>query len=477
MTFTSLFFLPFLVLCLSVIYLIGILFRRDDHAKVKIQLFAILLFSYAFVAFNDFVSLGVLIAASFITFFSSIALEKTEGKCHNRIYAASVILLLLLLAFFKYSDFVVRAFLQLMKGNLSADNLMFPVGISFYIFTDIGYLSDIKNGRYRAEPKIVNVMLLNAFFPKLISGPIVRGDVFFQQLREYDDHFKENFSDGIQIFLIGAFKKLVFADRLGIFVDDVFFSPTAYTGMTVALAIISYSLQIWFDFSGYSDMAIGVSRMLGIKIDKNFDLPYIAHNASDFWKRWHISLSSWLRDYIYIPLGGSRKSAIRAGMNLMAVMIISGIWHGNGMTFIVWGMLHGAWAIICKIFHGRFKAVNDKWTVLKSIISMVMTYLVTALLWVFFRAENLGKAYTVILSVFSGQLGISQPYVWSFAAIAVTIISTSAAAIKAQGGEIHSYYPIQDLETVKGLTLTFVLIGIIFIFGYFGDTAFIYGRF
>jgi len=264
-----------------------------------------------------------------------------------------------------------------------------------------------------------------------------------------------------------------------VFVDDVFRAPTAFNTGTAVLAAISYSLQIYFDFSGYSDMAIGVSKILGFDFKPNFNLPYISRNVSEFWKRWHISLSSWFQDYLYIPLGGNRKGKVRTYINLMLVMLISGLWHGAGWTFIAWGALHGVASCVNRAFGEKLKALGS-W------VNGAFTFIFVTLFWVVFRADSFPTAVKVWTGMFTAHTGINQPYTWSFFAIACLIVGTIVAWLhskeigkKDRAGSliIEGFYPVLDLSKLWNQVAFFTFIGLTFIMGYFGNTAFIYGAF
>jgi alginate O-acetyltransferase complex protein AlgI len=284
---------------------------------------------------------------------------------------------------------------------------------------------------------------------------------------------------GIQIFVFGLFKKIVLADHLGVFVDDVFFAPIAYNTGTVILAALSYSLQIYCDFSGYSDMAIGIAKILGFDFKPNFNLPYIAQNVPEFWKRWHISLSSWFQDYLYIPLGGSRKGEARTYLNLMIVMLLSGLWHGAGWTFILWGALHGIASCVNR-------ALGKKLKMLRKCVNIILTFISVTLFWVVFRANSIGTALKVWSGMFTAHTGMSQPYTWSFVAIICLLIGTVVALIhsrklgdKDKNGKpvVNGFYPVMDLTKLWSLVVFFTFCGLTIILGYYRNTAFIYGAF
>lgn len=452
--------------------------RREKSTKNRmikyIQLVIILMFSYFCI--SDLRFAVCVIAETIISYVTALFVDKTDDdknkQKHRKIIAGGgTAILILMLGYFKYCDFFVNGFRRLFGTDAIALNIMLPIGISFYTFTALGYLIDIYRGKYKAEKNILNYSLYMVFFPKLTAGPIVRGDCFLPQVREYVGIRLKNIEAGVQIFAIGLFKKIVLADRLGVFVDDVFFAPSAYNTFSVVLAVLSYTMQIYFDFSGYSDMAVGISKMLGFDFPRNFNVPYIARGMSDFWSRWHISLSSWFRDYLYIPLGGSRKGKTRTYVNLLIVMTVSGLWHGAGVTFILWGVLHGIASCLSRIVEkGRLK--------IPAVLRAIVTFLTVSLLWVLFRAESAGNAIEVYEALFTWHDGIMQPYTWSFFAFVVLIIATAVAVWKCKGKEkIEGFYPIMKLDKVWTLTVFFTFVGLTIMLGYFGNTAFIYGKF
>lgn len=398
------------------------------------------------------------------------------AKKNKVVLSLGTIASILMLGYFKYTNFFISEFGRLFGSDTVTLNIILPLGISFYTFSGLAYLIDIYRGTYPAEKNFLNVALYISFFAKITAGPILRGKDFFPQVKKYRGVELSAFAVGIQIFVFGLFKKIVMADHLGVFVDDVFFAPTAYNTATVILAVISYSLQIYFDFSGYSDMAIGVAKIVGFDFKPNFNLPYIAKGMSGFWKRWHISLSSWFQDYLYIPLGGSRKGELRTYLNLIIVMAVSGLWHGAGITFIVWGLLHGIGSCVSRVVTKSGKAVGKGIDVLRSIA----TYIVVALLWVVFRASDFTNAWNVWKGMFTIHDGIFQPYTWSFFGIACLLVGTIMAIMKAKkNGEdyVNGYYPILDLSKTIPLAIFFTFCGLTILLGYFGNTAFIYGRF
>ena len=432
---------------------------KADYICGRIQLVILLLFSYALI-FSVDIRFGICILAETVI---TYIIGRLIKNCQKILTGGGITLLLLMLGYFKYSDFFVNSFRGLIGADSITLNIIVPMGISFYTFTAISYLIDVYRGKYEAEKDLLNFSLFIAFFPKLTAGPIVRGDCFLSQARQYKGIKIENFEAGIQIFVFGLFKKMVLADHLGVFVDDVFFAPSAYNTFTVFLAVLSYTLQIYFDFSGYSDMAIGLSKIVGFDFPKNFNLPYIATGMSDFWKRWHISLSSWFQDYLYIPLGGSRKGKTRTYLNLLIVMLVSGLWHGAAWTFILWGLFQGVASCVSRWIGKK-----------KGVVNGVVTFVVVSLLWVIFRAESFTNAIDVYKALFTWHTGIMQPYTWTFFALVVLLISTIVAVIRKSG---EGSYPVMKLDRVWTLTVFFTFTGLTIIMAYYGNTAFIYGKF
>lgn len=451
--------------------------RRIRPAVQWVQLVFLLGVSYYFLFRSDWRFCVCMAAVTLLTFFVGKWIEQSRNK---RIPAGiGIVSLILFLGYFKYANFFVNSIRSIIHLDGITLKILLPIGISFYVFSAISYLIDVCRGDYPSEKNLLNVALFIAFFPKLTAGPIVRGKAFFPQIKNYRGMEWDSFKNGIQIFVFGLFKKIVLADHLGVFVDDVFRVPAAFNTGTVILAVISYSLQIYFDFSGYSDMAIGISKILGFDFMPNFNLPYMSKNLSEFWKRWHISLSSWFQDYLYIPLGGSRKGTMRTYVNLMAVMLVSGLWHGAGWTFIAWGALHG-------IFSCLSRALGKKLNTLGAVLNGIITYFVVTLLWVVFRADSLSAAVSVWTGMFTAHSGISQPYAWSFFAIGCLMVGSIMALVNGKkignkdkwgNAVVNGYYPILDLTKFWSLVVFFTFCGLTIIMGYFGNTAFIYGAF
>lgn len=451
----------------------------------SVQLIALLLFSYSLVFLADWRFGACILFATALTYLLALVMEKAEStRAQKAFLSVGVSALVLMLGYFKYTNFFISGFCALFSVQPSTLNIILPVGISFYTFSAIAYLIDVYRKKYDAAKNIIFFSLYIVFFPKLSSGPIVRGKIFFPQVENYRGIKVKNVCDGIQIFVFGLFKKIVLADHLGVFVNNVYSSPSAYSTATVILAVLSYSLQIYFDFSGYSDMAIGISKMLGFDFERNFNLPYIATSFSDFWRRWHISLSSWFMEYLYFPLGGSIKGTLCTCANLLIVMLISGLWHGAGITFILWGLLYGIASCIEHLLKKK-NAVKNRCPILNSIKAIVI-FIVVTIFWIPFRATSLSNMLDVLKGCFTLQHGIWHPYSWTFFALLCLIVSIIFAVIKSKrngikdkNGQlyINGYYPLMNLKKFVPLCVFFIFCGLTLILGYFGNTAFIYGAF
>ena len=313
-----------------------------------------------------------------------------------------------LLGFFKYADFAITQFNILgqhfdLSNQIPLLNLALPIAISFYTFHSITYTVSIYRGQMPPAKSFVEYGIFVAFFPQLVAGPILRAKDFIPQLREKIENFEtrtrlrlilihnQNLKLGVTIITLGFFKKMFFADNIAPLVNDVFNYPIGNESFTIIIGAIAFGIQIYCDFSGYTDIAIGTALVLGFKIPINFNKPYFATSPSDFWRRWHISLSSWLRDYLYIPLGGNKKSKIRTYFNLFIVMFLGGLWHGASWNFVIWGMLHGAYLAIYKFIVDNVPILKDNRffkTKIGKIISIVITQYFVFLAWVAFRVQD-----------------------------------------------------------------------------------------
>ena len=348
----------------------------------------------------------ILLFVTMTTYSAAILLEKI-GNRRLIIWLGGAISVWPLL-FFKYFNFINQTVYDLLASiglryELQGLNWAIPIGISFYTFQALGYLFDVYYKRERAERDFLIYALFVSFFPSIVAGPINKASLMIPQLRMLRPYFDYGKAvEGLKMLLWGMFMKVVVADRLGLYVDTVLPNYMNYTGLTCFVASIFYTIQIYADFAGYSLMALGVGKIMGFNLTENFRRPYLAVSVTDFWRRWHISLSTWLRDYVYIPLGGSRCSKFRSYWNIFVTFLISGIWHGANWTFLVWGGMHGAFQIIEKAT-GQQKC-NYGW-VGKS-IKILITFLLVDFAWIFFRMPSLKDSIYVIYRIFDFSLPI-----------------------------------------------------------------------
>ena len=369
---------------------------KDDGKSINMANLILLIASYVFVFYADWRFVAVLAVLTLTTWYCA---KKEKARKYG------IIIAILVLVFFKYTNFFVESFAKIFGADCTTLNIILPLGISFYTFSAISYIFDVSRGKV-LQRSLMDLALYLAFFPKITSGPIQCSEDFFDQIDKKRFVGWSSFASGIQIFVFGLFKKIVLADRLSVFVNQVYETPMAFGSLTVFLAAIAYSLQIYFDFSGYSDMAIGVARMFGINLPRNFNLPYLSHNVTELWKRWHITLSTWLQEYLYISLGGNRKGRARTYINLILTMVIGGIWHGANWTYIVWGVLHGLALAVHKIWMTVTGSRTKKHSIFAHVISICLTFLFTTFCWIFFRAESLSQAVLIIKCIFSFESGL-----------------------------------------------------------------------
>lgn len=402
-------------------------------------------------------------------------IEQAKKQSNKKRYLTlGIILSLIGLVVFKYTDFIADTIIDTLsiiglRIELPELNLLLPIGISFYTFMAVGYMVDIYRGNINAETNFLSYALFLSFFPQITSGPIGRANQLLPQLKSPDKLSQENVLTGLKMMLWGYFMKLCIADRLGIYVDTVYDNIESHNGTTHLLTSVLYTIQIYGDFAGYSLIAIGSARIMGIKLMDNFKRPYLAKSIKEFWSRWHISLSTWFRDYLYIPLGGNRVSKIRHNANLIITFLVSGLWHGAAMNFLVWGGIHGVLQVAENkiIINGGGKNAN-------SIIKIISTFICVNFAWIFFRAPDISTACYIIKSIFTS---IGVPFIAS-STFAYASISIVLLCLKELHDEYH--WKIHFLESqhyvMRHLALV-CLIVFILLFGVFDGGQFIYFQF
>jgi len=413
MLFNTLEFLIFFLVVLATITII-----KNRSFQHLFFLFA----SYFFFYFSSNYLLSLLIISTILDYYVGKYIWKTDNLFKKKILlVVSLAGNLGLLGFFKYADFAITQFNILGNYINLADsipflNLAVPIGISFYTFQTISYTVDIYRGKLEPSKSLKEFALFVSFFPQLVAGPILRANQFLPQLREKLENFETghrirqiqihspNLKFGMTMIAFGFFKKMFLADNIAPFVNEVFANPIGANSFEIWFGTIAFGIQIYCDFSGYSDIAIGAAMILGFKIPLNFNKPYFATSPSDFWKRWHISLSSWLRDYLYIPLGGNRKTVSRTYMNLFIVMLLGGLWHGANINFIVWGLLHGTYLALHKILKDKFAnstIIQFFQTRLGKILAIAITQYFVFLAWIPFRVQETdAMVYSLLKFVF-----------------------------------------------------------------------------
>lgn len=363
----------------------------------------ILTCSYLFYAAWDWRFLSLLIGSTLIDYYVSLQIARSEQPTVKRNWLlASLFANLGALGFFKYFNFFAESavglfnWLGLPVNSVTLD-IVLPVGISFFTFQTLSYTLDIYFGKLAPERSLLNLACFIAFFPQLVAGPIVRAASFLPQLTVARSFTQVNVKFCLFIFIIGFFKKACVSDNLSPFVDAYFAAPDTYTVASSWIAVIAYAIQIYCDFSGYSDMAIATAGLLGYELCPNFDSPYFASSITAFWRRWHMSLSTWLKDYLYIPLGGNQGGQVSTYCNLMLTMLLGGLWHGASWSFVVWGGLHGAALIIHRVW-SKWMKPHPLWTEAAKIGAIGLTFYWVCLTWIFFRADSFATAATVFKS-------------------------------------------------------------------------------
>ena len=360
----------------------------------------------------------LIVITTLSTYLAGLALDNPKfSKQRKSILLMGILIPLGQLFFFKYAGFfgsIVSDLKALVTGTGlgSMFKLMLPVGISFYTFQTIGYVVDVYKGTMNAEKHLGYYALFVTFFPQLLSGPIARARLLLPQLKKEKTFDYTQATTGLKMMAWGFFKKLVIADYLAITVNQVYDHVQAYTGFALVLATLLFSIQIYCDFSGYTDIAIGTAKLLGIDLMKNFDSPYFSKSIKEFWSRWHISLSTWFREYVYFPLGGNRVKVPSYLLNLFLTFLISGLWHGANWTFILWGAMHGTFMIIEALMDRYFKPKSSQHKLFITIFKTIWTFTLVSLAWVLFRANSVEDAFTVYTNLFNGILQFG-PYLQS----------------------------------------------------------------
>ena len=389
---------------------------QKDH---RVQNLLLIISSYVFYGWWDWRFLCLILLSTIVDYFVGLKIyDSKDINVKKRYLWISILFNLGLLGFFKYFNFFIESWIDLFDAfgyehqSSWTLNVILPVGISFYTFQTMSYALDIYFKKLKPTKDFISFASFVSFFPQLVAGPIERASNLLPQILQSRVFAYKQGVQGLRIILWGLFKKLVIADNLGEYVDKVFTNYNMYDGSTLFIILFFFTFQIYCDFSGYSDIAIGVAKLFGIKLSQNFKYPYFSRNIGTFWKKWHISLSSWFRDYVYIPLGGSKRGNFLAIRNIFITFLISGFWHGANWTFIIWGFLHSILYIPLflfrnKTFYKSKKITNFNVSLLKKIIQTGTTFFTVMIAWVFFRSDSITDAFLYLKKIFSNDLLLS----------------------------------------------------------------------
>lgn len=427
---------------------------------------------YFYLAFKPIYIL-ILLVTILVDYFAGIWIDKAEGRRRKVLLVISLVTNIGFLAFFKYFNFI-NANITAVLGLMGIQNPLpdypydLPIGLSFHTFQAMSYTIEVYRRKQRPERDFIIYSLYVMFYPQLVAGPIERPQNLLPQFHTYFKFNFEKLKAGLMQMAWGMFKKVVIADRLLVMVNYCYDQPELYSGTTLLVATFFFSIAIYCDFSGYSDIAIGAARVMGFDLMNNFDAPYLSKTISEFWRRWHISLSTWFKDYLFIPLGGSRVSRKRIYANYLIVFTISGLWHGAAWTYIVWGALHGIYLVFAKIRDDFFpvKILNNKY------LAVVSTFLLVMVTWVFFRATGIHNATIVLKKIltFNTEGGFKMPYnnieyIFCYLLIGILFLK-------------DIYARIINTDNTNGFVLKFVSLAVLcYFFGIFNSNQFIYFQF
>ena len=422
----------------------------------------------------------LIMTSTILTYYCGLLVEKhAENKPKKKAFlVTSLVINFAILFVFKYFNFINESVFGLLEYaglRWSVPNLdvLLPVGISFYTFQAVGYSIDVYRGSIKAEKSFMTYALFVSFFPQLVAGPIERAKNLLPQFHEEHEFSYDNAIEGLKQMIWGFFMKLCVADVLSDYVNAVFNNVTQHNGTSMIVATIFFTFQIYCDFGGYSNIAIGAARVMGFNLMENFHRPYLSLNIKEFWKRWHISLSTWFMDYVYIPLGGNRVKYPRHLLNLMVTFLVSGIWHGANWTFVLWGGLHGTYQVIGNIWR-KYVHKSDYSTAFSRFLGTIFCFILVAFAWIFFRANNVNDAFFIVDKIFTdrGALFIDKStFLYGFVALFILIFKEVKDNFNWRINFMHSK------SIVIRYISTAMLIVYIMLLGSFSSGQFIYFQF
>ncbi|MEI6378644.1 MAG: MBOAT family O-acyltransferase [Candidatus Falkowbacteria bacterium] len=475
----------------------GIYFLIPHRWRIVLLLLASCYFYMAFVP-KYILILGFLIT---LDYFLVRFMDRQQGKYRKFLLFASLTANIGVLFIFKYFNFFnanIALLADFLHWNYSLTllRIALPLGLSFHIFQSLSYVIEVYKGKYEPEKNYLNYAIYVMFFPQLVAGPIERPHNLLPQFRLRHDFDGRKVSHGLERMLWGFFKKVVIADWLSVMVDMAYNAPQEHVGPFLVIATIFFAFQIYCDFSGYTDIALGAAEVLGFRLMENFNRPYAARSIADFWKRWHISLSSWFRDYVYIPLGGNRVPRLRRYLNLLIVFVLSGLWHGANWTFVIWGALHGLYLImeiLIKPFKERFLATSRlvRLPRLVGFLEMLLTFVLVNIAWIFFRANSVADAFYIITNLGKGMFQIANLNYLRYELFTNKTIGLSKSALVGVIIAVIFMETVQYYQAKKGSFYLFetnatrwlrfcwyyALILSILFFGHLGGGTFIYFQF
>lgn len=453
--------------------IVFLLYWYGVNHHLRLQNLLIVAASYFFYGWWDVRFLSLIIISTLADYLIGLALYSEKRLVRRKLLLGiSILVNLGILGFFKYYNFFLESFtsaFSLLGTDIQAGSLriILPVGISFYTFQTLSYTIDIYRGKMEPTRDYIAFSAFVAFFPQLVAGPIERAVNLLPQFYTRRRLSYQNLSAGLKMMLWGLFMKMVVADRLGLYVQEVYGHAGFHSGPTLVVATLFFGFQIYCDFAGYSAIAIGTARLFDFRLMQNFNRPYLAHSFKDFWSRWHISLSSWFRDYLYIPLGGSRKGPGRTNINLMITFMVSGLWHGANWTFIIWGALHGSYLIIEKQF--------SRWKMPKY-LQLITVFVLANFAWIFFRAASLGEAMQIMTRIFSAWnqgFYFGDKGIFFFSLMAIALIMANDMLVEYRPGIRLLNNPSLGVRYASVLVVIIYLIAL----GVFDNSQFIYFQF
>lgn len=444
----------------------------------------LLLASYFFYMCWNWKYIVLIILSTAISYIASSRISRTSDARKRLAYLSVCIVATLgILFIFKYYNFFSRSLnitLQAigLRLSLAPIDALLPVGISFYSFQTLSYAIDVYNGHIRHEKHCGLYALYVSFFPQLVAGPIERAGNLLPQFYNHNDFNEARTASGLRLMLWGLFKKIVVANRLAVYVDAVYGSFSLHSGPTLMMATYMYAFQIYCDFSGYSDIAIGAARVLGYNLSTNFNRPYFAKSVSEFWSRWHISLSTWFRDYLYIPLGGNRRGFPRMLLNLMVVFLASGLWHGANWTFLLWGVIHGFYTVVAKVKEPLRDRLVERCKVAPILLSgvrMVITFHLVCFAWIYFRATTISDANVIFWRIFTmpGRLFVPALDQFCYGLFAMFIVIVVDAALESK--QLLHRYVLASRTSRWAIYVVAIIIMVLI--GVFDESQFIYFQF